>query len=453
MADIEPGPGQNIIIANGSDDLFLVKKDFAGNNIWSKRFGGIGIESAVSIGIDMNSNIYLGGGVVGLSDLIPTPIIDTIGVIGSSDIIVVKLNSQGEFQWVNNIGGPSHDFLMDMHVDNAGNIYCTGTFNDSASFDHGAGGNMIYSNGNLDIFICKYNTNGSLVWANSIGGVYNDEVAGMAFTEDEGLIITGLFLDTIDFDPGAGIFELTGAGQYNRGNYFCKLDTSGSFVWARQIGGKSSYRIHAIDSDNNGDFYITGFFHDSLDLDPGNGVFVFDTLGNTDILIAKYNDNGDFSWAQNFGAPGYNVEGNQLDIDPHGNVYLANFYTIYHSQDSVFMGVPALGVHHILMLRLAQLDYLGSKQNVSHQQYINLYQNYPNPFKGQTEISFYLPTSDFIELSVYDAKGILTTQLYRGVLDAGTHSMELQLSSETKGMYYYQLKTSKGSLMRKMIKF
>ena len=45
----------------------------------------------------------------------------------------------------------------------------------------------------------------------------------------------GLFNHTVDFDPGPGVFTLTGGGFDESGIYISKLDPDGNFLWAIQI--------------------------------------------------------------------------------------------------------------------------------------------------------------------------------------------------------------------------
>jgi hypothetical protein len=95
----------------------------------------------------------------------------------------------------------------------------------------------------------------------------------------------GLFQETVDFDPGAGMFNLTSAGFADV--YISKLNSSGDFIWAKAIGGSGddqSYSL-ALDPTGSGDAYITGFFYSpSITFDFNS---LTNASGGADIFIAR----------------------------------------------------------------------------------------------------------------------------------------------------------------------
>ena len=112
-----------------------------------------------------------------------------------------------------------------------------GSFQGTADFDPGAGTFNLTSAGDYDIFISKLDSSGNFVWAKSLGGTGYDVSYGIALDSGGNVYTTGSFSGTVDFDPGAGTFNLTSAGT---GDIFVsKLDSNGNFVWARSLGGTS----------------------------------------------------------------------------------------------------------------------------------------------------------------------------------------------------------------------
>jgi len=81
---------------------------------------------------------------------------------------------------------------------------------------------------------------------------------------------------------------------------------------------------------------------------------------------------------------------------------------------------------------------------------ILLEQNYPNPFKGYTEIAFNLKKSEIVELSVYNSFGKKVAEIVQEPLSAGKHRYQINLSAYSSGMYLYQLKTESETAIRKM---
>lgn len=77
-----------------------------------------------------------------------------------------------------------------------------------------------------------------------------------------------------------------------------------------------------------------------------------------------------------------------------------------------------------------------------------LYQNYPNPVHRETVISFTLPQTEFIHLSVYNSMGHEVKKLVNTVLDAGDHEVSWDTTNHGSGIYIYRLTTSTGSVAR-----
>ncbi len=161
-------------------------------------------------------------------------------------------------------------------------------------------------------------------WAKGIqGDVYN---SGESITYDAAgnSYIAGRFFDTVDFDPGAGVFNLTsGVGS---DIYILKLDALGDFVWAKSIGGTSEDRPSSIHVDEGGDIYVTGFFSDTVDFDPGVGVNNLISEGFKDIFVLKLNSFGDFVWAKQFGGTA-NDEGYDITVDVNRFVYVTGTFS------------------------------------------------------------------------------------------------------------------------------
>ncbi|MCF8373132.1 MAG: T9SS type A sorting domain-containing protein [Bacteroidales bacterium] len=82
---------------------------------------------------------------------------------------------------------------------------------------------------------------------------------------------------------------------------------------------------------------------------------------------------------------------------------------------------------------------------------MQLYQNIPNPFSGKTNIGFYIPQSEDIELNLYDNQGKLIQVLASGRFEKGNHSVEFNSGDLAFGNYYYSLKAGNGTISRKMI--
>jgi photosystem II stability/assembly factor-like uncharacterized protein len=78
-------------------------------------------------------------------------------------------------------------------------------------------------------------------------------------------------------------------------------------------------------------------------------------------------------------------------------------------------------------------------------------QNYPNPFNPSTKISFSLPKSDFVKLTVFDLLGREVTSLVKEELKPGTYEVDWNASNYPSGVYFYKLTSGNYTETKKMI--
>ena len=92
-----------------------------------------------------------------------------------------------------------------------------------------------------------------------------------------------------------------------------------------------------------------------------------------------------------------------------------------------------------------------SEQNHALPHNAALAQNYPNPFNPSTTIRFAVSKSGLVRLRVYDLTGRRVTELLNQKIQSGWHSLQFNGAGLVSGVYYYQLSTSQGTLVRKML--
>ncbi|WP_020468820.1 SBBP repeat-containing protein [Zavarzinella formosa] len=211
-------------------------------------------------------------------------------------------------------------------TDAAGNVYITGAFTKTADFDPGPGDYSLTSEGDVDAYVAKYSAAGALVWAKTFGGMFHDFGYAVAVDSQGNVYTTGNFAGTADFDPGAGTFNLTGAG--NQDIYVSKLDSAGNFVWARQLGGASDDRGQGVATDAAGNVYTTGYFTGTADFDPGVGTFNLTAAvnGGSDAYVSKLDPAGNFVWARVLNSSTSASGGLGLTTDRQGNVITTGFF-------------------------------------------------------------------------------------------------------------------------------
>ncbi len=321
--DFDPGAGVFNLTSVGSGDIFVLKLDESGNLIWARSMGGTEFDDGLGIVLDASRNIYITGYFRETADFDPGAAVLNLTSAGDADIFVSKLDASGNLIWARRMGGIGPDFGYGIGVDILGNVYTTGYFRETVDFDPGAEVVNLISAGNNDIFVSKLDASGSFLWARRIGGT-SDEV-GFALAVDAfgNTYITGYFRGIVDFDPGAGEFNLTSAGGQDI--FVSKLDASGSFLWAQRMGGTSSDEARGIVLDDLSNVYTIGYFQTTADFDPGAGVSNLISAGGLDVFVSKLDASGNFIWARCMGGTSDDF-GFDLRVDVSENVYIAGYF-------------------------------------------------------------------------------------------------------------------------------
>ncbi|MGZ4037733.1 MAG: SBBP repeat-containing protein, partial [Bacteroidia bacterium] len=172
-----------------------------------------------------------------------------------------------------------------------------------------------------DIFVLKLDASGNFVWVKQMGGPSNEYGASLALDAANNIYVTGYFIGTPDMDPGAGTFTLSSvANGYDI--FALKLDPSGNFGWARQMGGPGTDLGYEIAVDGSGNSYITGTFEDTCDFNPGPLVYSLVSKGYADAFIVKLNTAGNLVFAYQIGSS-FTDYGSAVCVDPSGNCFVS----------------------------------------------------------------------------------------------------------------------------------
>jgi hypothetical protein len=284
---------------------------------WAKKIGGdLSIDNGSNIGLH-DGNIYLNGTFSGEVDLDPglgECVYEALSWY--SDVFIEKLDASGTFLWGKRIGGNGYAGNCQMTVDKNGNVYSACLYTDTVDLDPGPGVYKVGEMGNADIFICKMDPSGNFVWGKSFGSSAQDMPTGIDVDMDGNVYFTGNFRNTIDMDPGSGTHILTALAFEDV--FVCKLNSAGAFIWAVQLAGSFFERSSALAIDNNSNVYIAGTCSDSVDFDPGPGVYQFSSPDNS-TFYWKLNTDGELVWAKEVGN---GIWIKSILTDSANNVYL-----------------------------------------------------------------------------------------------------------------------------------
>jgi gliding motility-associated-like protein len=319
QADFDPGPAEFNLTSAGSWDTFILKLDPDGNFVWAKRIGATQTTGDIpsTVTTDPAGNVYVGGYFTGTVDMDPGTAVVNVTSGGDTDGLILKLDKDGNYLDSYVLRGPDFETVTDLTLDAAGNIFATGYFYRDTDFDPGAGTAIEPGTTDTNAFALKLNSNGGFVWVKTFVGDELRQDGASIDLDSEGNVILGVtFEGTVDFDPGAGVDLHT---ALDRDTFVLKLDAAGNYVWAKTI---STYSIlgYGYSAADGTDVYMYGGFAQTLDLDPGAGVFNIASNGSTDAFIIKLDKAGEFQWALKMG-------GDELDLsmalafDNAGNIY------------------------------------------------------------------------------------------------------------------------------------
>ena len=457
--DFDPGAGTYNLTSAGGDDIFVSKLDSSGNFVWAKNMGGASNDDGYSIAADASGNVYTTGDFYGTADFDPGPGTYNLTAAGGLDIFVSKLDSSGNFVWAKNMGGASTDDGYSIALDASDNVYTTGDFSGTADFDPGPGTyNLTSVARSYDIFVSKLDASGNFVWAKDMGGASNDWGNSIAVDGSRNVYTTGYFTSTADFDPGTGTYNLTSAGQ---GDIFVsKLDSSGNFVWAKDMGGASYDVGNSIAVDASFNVYTTGGFDSTANFDPGPGTFNLISAGSSDIFVEKLsqaaalpvtwlNFNGtlrnnetylNWSTANEFNSKGFEVQ-KSMDgqtfadigfVEGAGNSSIINNYS--YTDAKVQSGT------NYYRLKQVDLDGRFSYSSVIKIEYSSFkWAILGNPVTNNSWVQLQLDKMANVSLQVISINGAIIKTINKGIITAGTYSIQLNLPNTTTNMYIVRL--------------
>jgi gliding motility-associated-like protein len=313
--------------------LFLITSQFcfAQNDKleWVKSFGGNDTEFSNSITTSKNGDVYTTGWFSGIVDFDPSTTVLNISSQGMTDIYIQKLDAQGNLLWVKTMGGSSDEGASTVEVDFNGNVYITGSFRGTVDFDPGVGVTNLTSSSWANMYILKLDSLGDFLWVKNFGNNNSSRVhvqSSCLKTDSLGNVYTiGRFSDTIDFDPGAGITQLT-TPINGQSCFILKLDSLGTFNWVKSTEGGGPLGVSF--SIFGGDIFVTGFFYGTVDFDPGSGVHNVSSANSlyADVFVLKLNSQGIFSWVKTIQSTTASTFVSEITLDIMGNIFLTGYF-------------------------------------------------------------------------------------------------------------------------------
>ncbi|MBL0309598.1 MAG: PQQ-like beta-propeller repeat protein [Bacteroidetes bacterium] len=320
-------------ITGGSNsyDVSFVRLDTVGACISSKYIITQN-DNVMGLRLDSLNNIYIVGNRSGTNSLC------TSQATSGQDLLLAKLSSTGTCTWGKKIGGSSGDYGYRLSLDRDGNIYITGSFAGTVSFD----GISLVSGGSNDGFIAKFNNSGTIQWAKKFGSTGDDFGYGISNVVNGNFYVCGRVQNTGTF----GTLSAVSKGGYDA--FIAKVDASnGSFVWLRTAGVSGAANENGIQvvMDPSGNALYTV-------LVSGGAIFGTDTIPYRCEAVVMYNSDGDIQWTRPMGsAAGY--------IGPSVAIHDSTIYFAGALGATTYIGPFTATTAGGADILLAALDYSG----------------------------------------------------------------------------------------------
>nr|MCH9718389.1 hypothetical protein [Actinomycetes bacterium] len=238
----------------------------------------------------------------------------TLTSAGSWDVFVAKLDSDGEYVWVTQVGGSSTDAARAVSTLSDGSSIVTGLFQGTVTF----GSTNLTSTGgtnDYDVFVAKLDSDGNFVWAKSAGGGGLDTGHSVSALSDGSSIVTG------SYTQGATFGSTTLPNETSSNGFVAKLDAAGEYVWAKAVGGSGHQASWGVSTASDGSSFITGTFGGTATF----GSFSVTSSGSSDAFVAKLDSDGKFVWAKSAGGGSF-ARGNGIRTLSDGSSIVTGWF-------------------------------------------------------------------------------------------------------------------------------
>ena len=321
----------------GSNDIIISVFDSSGIWQWAKRLGGIDSDGGWSVITDSDDNIIVTGSVTGDADLNGDGNNTGGGAedatnYGSNDIFVSVFDSSGTWQWAKRLGGLGNDLGYGVTVDSDDNIIVTGAVTGDADVNGdgnctGGGAEDASNYGSRDVLISVFDSSGTWQWAKRLGGTGADDGFSVITDSDDNIIVTGAVIGDVDVNGDGDSTDDGAEDANNYGDYdifISVFDSSGTWQWAKRLGGTSYDRGYGVDVDDNDNVVISGYVRGAADINGDGdridgGTMESSGLGGTDIFISVFDSSGTWQWGKRLGGPSGD-EARGVTVDANNNV-------------------------------------------------------------------------------------------------------------------------------------
>jgi hypothetical protein len=298
--------------SNGSDDLFVAAFSKNGDPKWTWSFGGIDSDGGNTIAATPDGGYIVGGSFSNTIAFKDTQLKSR----GGTDAMLIKLDGNGDPQWIKTFGGSQNDTINHVAVDGQGSIYIQAQFRYKATF----GDKELVAAGaaETDLVLAKFDSNGDHIWSERYGTPFEDTAGGLAVDPAGNIVMVGGF-------ERANISFGQGDDHVSKGltdMFIVRFDNNGKLQWARTFGGDRDDVAMGVAVDAAGNTVTTGWFTNTVEFGKTTLTSKFH---NKDVFALKLDPKGDVVWAIQFGDKDHD-QGRVLALDDKGSAYVGGIF-------------------------------------------------------------------------------------------------------------------------------
>jgi hypothetical protein len=417
---IDFGSGTILTSSASGYDVFVLKFDAQGTLLWSRTGAATNTGAGgASLAVDAGGNVLVCGS---FSDTISFGGTAVNALNGDNDVFLAKLDANGTAQWVRRAGSSGADGSTDVGVDAVGNAYVVGYVSAAATFGS-ITLNPLGSPTGADLFLAKYSTQGTALWAQR-GASTNDDVANAVAVDADGYAVVSGFAD--------GVW----VGSTQQNIYTARYSPQGTRLWEqRTTPSQQSFGFglagEDVTYDGRGGIYVTGFSNGQL-------TFGATSIRNTNgAFVVRYDLQGNAVWADKIdgATSSSSASAHSVGTDASGNVYLAG-----EADGNVYFGPVLSSMASSLIggIFVARLTAGGPLATVARR--MEPLHVFPNPTREYVMLQ--LPAGGG-HVVVYDALG---RAVHEQVLPMVAGTSRIELGSLAPGLYRLQATLAGGRL-------
>jgi hypothetical protein len=327
LIDLNPNIGIDTLNTLGNT-LYFSYYDSTGNYQYSKHFKANTTISRCNGGMlkDKNENIIFGGNFKGSVDFDPSNAVFNLFSYNPNIFTpyFTKLDKLGNFIWAKKFSGSGFASWSSTAVDSNSNLYISGSFKDTIDFDPGFSINSKVSTGNQNPYICKFDSNGSLLWIKHLISDTLNQISKILIDNGGNLWVSGMIRKSINFDDGLTNFTLTATPNY-RQRFIAKYNSNGIFLFAKKFTTNNISGITNAAIDNSNNIILVGNVDTLSDFSLG-GVTNIINATNESAFVLKLDSNANTMWvAPILGEAACFLQAFNLAIDGLNNITFVGF--------------------------------------------------------------------------------------------------------------------------------